>query len=95
MRIFVGCQLLRVLTNGILLAIICDIWHQRYIRTMIIKTKVFELSNGTYRNLSELARAMELSVSQVYRVRGKLDELFYLDSNPGFGNPTGTVATER
>jgi len=82
---------------------------------MIIKTRVFELYNGNYRNLSELAQAMELSVSQVYRVREgkrsinqkfiigakkafpnyKLDELFYLDSNPGFGNPTGTVVTER
>ena len=82
---------------------------------MIIKTRVFELYNGNYRNLSELAQAMELSVSQVYRVReGKrsinqkfiigakkafpnyrLEELFYLDSNPGFGNPTGTVVTDR
>ena len=36
---------------------------------MIIKTRVFELSNGKYPNLSDLARAMGLSVSQVYRVR--------------------------
>ena len=36
---------------------------------MIIKTRVFELSNGAYDNLSELARAMGISVSQVYRVR--------------------------
>ena len=36
---------------------------------MIIKTTVFQLSNGNYRNLSELAHAMGLSVSQVYRVR--------------------------
>jgi len=36
---------------------------------MIIKTTVFELCNGTYNNLSELAGAMEISVSQVYRVR--------------------------
>lgn len=36
---------------------------------MLIKTRVFELCNGRYRNLSELAWAMELSVSQVYRVR--------------------------
>ena len=36
---------------------------------MIIKTRVFELSNGRYTNLSELARAMGISVSQVYRVR--------------------------
>ena len=36
---------------------------------MIIKTKVFELSQGKYENLSELAQAMEISVSQIYRVR--------------------------
>jgi len=36
---------------------------------VIIKTRVFELCNGNFRNLSELAHAMELSVSQVYRVR--------------------------
>ena len=36
---------------------------------MIVKTRVFELCNGRYRNLSELAWAMGISVSQVYRVR--------------------------
>jgi hypothetical protein len=36
---------------------------------MIIRTRVFELCNGHYRNLSALAYVMELSVSQVYRVR--------------------------
>ncbi|MFC2066048.1 hypothetical protein ACFLUO_03165 [Chloroflexota bacterium] len=36
---------------------------------MIIRTRVFILCNGEYQNLSELARAMGLSVSQVYRVR--------------------------
>ena len=36
---------------------------------MIIRTRVFELCNGTYNNLSELAGAMGISVSQVYRVR--------------------------
>ena len=36
---------------------------------IIIKTRIFELSNGSYRSLSDLAQAMELSVSQVYRVR--------------------------
>jgi len=36
---------------------------------MILKTRVFELCPGRYSNLSELARAMEISVSQVYRVR--------------------------
>ncbi len=36
---------------------------------MKLKTRVFEYSNGKYRNLSELARAMGISVSQLYRVR--------------------------
>ena len=36
---------------------------------MKLKTKVFELCNGKYTNLSELARAMGISGSQVYRVR--------------------------
>jgi len=82
---------------------------------MIIKTRVFELCNGNYRNLSELAQAMGLSVSQVYRVReGKrrinqkfiigakkafpnyrLDDLFYVYPELGFGNIVETVVTER
>ena len=36
---------------------------------MIVKTRVFELSHKEYRNLTELARAMGISVSQIYRVR--------------------------
>ncbi len=36
---------------------------------MIVRTRVFELCNGKYRNLSELARVMGISVSQLYRVR--------------------------
>jgi len=36
---------------------------------VIIRTRVFELCDGHYRNLSELAHAMRVSVSQVYRVR--------------------------
>ena len=36
---------------------------------MIIKTRIFDLRDGRYRNLSELARDMEISVSQIYRVR--------------------------
>ena len=35
---------------------------------MLLKTKVFNLYVSNYRNLSELAEAMEISVSQVYRV---------------------------
>jgi transcriptional regulator with XRE-family HTH domain len=37
--------------------------------TMLVKTTVFELCNGEYKNLSELAQAMGISVSQLYRVR--------------------------
>jgi len=36
---------------------------------MIVKTRIFGLCPGKYKNLSELAQAMEISVSQVYRVR--------------------------
>lgn len=35
---------------------------------MLLKTRVFDLHVRNYSNLSELARAMEISVSQVYRV---------------------------
>jgi len=36
---------------------------------MKLETKVFEFSNRKYANLTELAQAMGISVSQVYRVR--------------------------
>ena len=36
---------------------------------MIVKTRVFELSHGHYRNLTDLAMTMVISVSQVYRVK--------------------------
>lgn len=36
---------------------------------MILKTRIFELLDGRYRNLGDLARAMGISVSQLYRVR--------------------------
>lgn len=36
---------------------------------MIIKTRVFELCDGHYQNLSELAQSMGISASQVYRVK--------------------------
>ncbi|MFC1870056.1 helix-turn-helix domain-containing protein [Chloroflexota bacterium] len=36
---------------------------------MILKTKIFVLIDHKYQNLSELAQAMGISVSQVYRVR--------------------------
>ena len=41
---------------------------------MKLKTRVFELCNGKYENLKELARVMGISLAQVYRVReGKRD----------------------
>lgn len=36
---------------------------------MMVKTRIFELCDKEYRNLSELAWAMGISVSQIYRVR--------------------------
>ena len=36
---------------------------------MIVKTTIFQLCIGKYKNLSELAHAMGISVSQVYRVK--------------------------
>ena len=54
---------------------------------MIIKTRVFEIANGKYQNLSDLAKAMGLSVSQVYRVReGKrgINEKFIVGAKMAF-----------
>ncbi len=36
---------------------------------MIVRTTIFELCHRKYNNLSELAQAMGISVSQVYRVK--------------------------
>ena len=36
---------------------------------MIVKTRIFGLSHNHYKNLSQLAKAMEISISQIYRVR--------------------------
>ena len=36
---------------------------------MIVKTRIFELYRNEYHNLSDLSRAMEITVSQVSRVR--------------------------
>ena len=54
---------------------------------MVIKTRVFEMANGRYHNLSALARAMGLSVSQIYRVReGKrgINEKFIVGAKKAF-----------
>ena len=36
---------------------------------MIIRTRIFEFCDGSYKSLSELAQAMGISVSQIYRVK--------------------------
>lgn len=36
---------------------------------MELKTSVFELCNGKYKSITDLAQAMGISVSQVYRVK--------------------------
>ena len=54
---------------------------------MILKTRVFELCPERYGNLSELAQAMEISVSQVYRVReGKrqINQKFFIGAIRAF-----------
>jgi len=63
-------------------------WHNTIPdNTMKIKTRVFELANGKYQNVSILAKAMGLSVSQVYRVReGKrgINEKFIIGAKRAF-----------
>jgi hypothetical protein len=54
---------------------------------MIIRTRVFELAIKKYHNLSDLARAMNPSISQVYRVRvGKrgINEKFIIGAKKAF-----------
>ncbi len=56
---------------------------------MIVKTKVFDMSYQDYRNLSELAEARGISVSQVYRVReGKrgINQKFIVGAIKAFPN---------
>ncbi len=56
---------------------------------MIVKTRVFEFGNGGYKSLSELAQAMEISVSQIYRVReGKrhINQKFIVGAIKAFPN---------
>ncbi len=54
---------------------------------MIIKTRIFELYSANYRSLSDLAVAMGLSISQVYRVReGKrgINQKFIIGAKKAF-----------
>lgn len=52
-----------------------------------LKTNVFKLSDGKYESLSELARAMGIAVSQIYRVKeGKrsINEKFIIGALKAF-----------
>ena len=54
---------------------------------MIIRTRIFELANGRYQSLTDLAKAMDISVSQIYRVReGKrgINEKFIIGAKKAF-----------
>jgi len=54
---------------------------------MIVKTRVFELCDSDYRNLSELARAMGISTSQIYRVQNgerKINQKFIVGAVQAF-----------
>lgn len=54
---------------------------------MIIKTRIFELIDGKYKNLSELANVMGISVSQIYRVKeGKrnINQIFIIGAIKAF-----------
>jgi len=56
---------------------------------MIVKTRIFIFCSGNYKNLSELAQAMGISVSQVYRVReGKrqINQKFIVGAIKAFPN---------
>ena len=56
---------------------------------MIVRTRIFELSDGSYKNLSELAKTMGISVSQIYRVReGKrrINQKFIVGATKAFPN---------
>ncbi|MBI3931067.1 MAG: helix-turn-helix transcriptional regulator [Chloroflexi bacterium] len=56
---------------------------------MIVKTRIFDLPHNGYKNLSELAQAMKISVSQIYRVReGKrrINQKFIVGAIKAFPN---------
>jgi len=56
---------------------------------MIVWTRIFELADGNYKNLSELAETMGISVSQIYRVReGKrrINQKFIVGAIKAFPN---------
>tara|TARA_B100000315_G_C14460621_1_gene533544 strand:- start:371 stop:595 length:225 start_codon:yes stop_codon:yes gene_type:complete len=56
---------------------------------MMVKIRIFELYHNGYKNLAELAQAMGISVSQIYRVReGKrhINQKFIVGAIKAFPN---------
>ncbi len=56
---------------------------------MIVKTRIFKLPHNNYKTLSQLAEAMGISVSQLYRVRqGKrsINQKFIVGAIKAFPN---------
>lgn len=56
---------------------------------MRVETKVFEFYNRKYNNLTELAKAMGISVSQLYRVREgtrRINQKFIVGATKAFPN---------
>ena len=54
---------------------------------MLVKTMVFKLSDSKYENLCELADAMGISISQIYRVRQgkrKINQKFIIGAMKAF-----------
>jgi transposase-like protein len=56
-----------------------------------LRTRIFELCDQRYKNITELARAMGISASQIYRVRqGKrgMNERFIVGAKKAFPEST-------
>jgi hypothetical protein len=54
---------------------------------MIVQTKIFDLHIGKYHNLSDLAKAMGIPLSQVYRVqegKGNINQRFIVGAVQAF-----------
>ena len=54
---------------------------------MKVNTRIFELRHNGYKNLSQLAQAMDISVSQIYRVRQgkrKINQKFIIGAAKAF-----------
>ncbi len=56
---------------------------------MIVRTRIFDLCQDKYRNLSQLAQAMGISTSQVYRVQSgerRINQKFIVGAIKAFPN---------